>query len=100
MTLFIASAFLAGVTSIGGAASFAAVPEPLPRSVRATGLSVAYAIGRVALRRHNPIHHRLLDRRHGRSDLAGLICHLDQHHRGVRDLGDAREPRPDLGGLR
>ncbi|MEZ0168536.1 MFS transporter [Microvirga sp. TS319] len=44
-TLFLASAFLGGMASIGGAASFAAIPELLPRSVRATGLSIAYAIG-------------------------------------------------------
>ena len=44
-TLFLASAFLGGMTSISGAASFAAIPELLPRSVRATGLSIAYAIG-------------------------------------------------------
>jgi MFS family permease len=44
-TLFLASAFLGGMTAISGAASFAAIPELLPRSVRATGLSIAYAIG-------------------------------------------------------
>ncbi|MEJ5081610.1 MFS transporter [Ochrobactrum sp. MYb379] len=43
-TLFLTSAILAGITSISGAATFIAIPELLPRSIRATGLSIAYGL--------------------------------------------------------
>jgi MFS family permease len=36
---------LAALTAISGAASIVAIPELLPRGIRATGLSIAYAIG-------------------------------------------------------
>lgn len=36
---------LAALTAISGGASIVVIPELLPRSIRATGLSVAYAIG-------------------------------------------------------
>ena len=39
------TAFLAGLTAISGAASLIAIPELLPRGIRATGLSIAYAVG-------------------------------------------------------
>lgn len=44
-TLFAVTAFLAALTAISGAASLAAIPELLPREIRATGMSLAYAIG-------------------------------------------------------
>lgn len=37
--------FLAALTAISGAASIVAIPELLPRGIRATGLSIAYAVG-------------------------------------------------------
>jgi MFS family permease len=45
MTLFLTAAVLGGLTAISGAASFVVIPELLPRSVRATGLAIAYAVG-------------------------------------------------------
>jgi hypothetical protein len=33
------------LTAIGSTASLVAIPELLPRSIRATGLSIAYAVG-------------------------------------------------------
>lgn len=36
---------LAALTAIGGAASIVAIPELLPRGIRATGMSIAYAVG-------------------------------------------------------
>ena len=44
-TLFLTSGFLAGMTGLGAAAMFATIPELLPRQIRATGLSIAYAFG-------------------------------------------------------
>ena len=38
------AAFLAALTGISGAASIAAIPELIPRPVRALGLSIAYAL--------------------------------------------------------
>ncbi len=43
--LFAVSAFLAALTAISGAASLVAIPELLPRGIRATGMSIAYAVG-------------------------------------------------------
>lgn len=43
--LLAVSAVLAALTAISGAASLTAIPELLPRSIRATGLSIAYAVG-------------------------------------------------------
>ena len=43
--LMAVTTFLAALTAISGAASLVAIPELLPRGVRATGLSIAYAIG-------------------------------------------------------
>jgi MFS family permease len=43
--LFGVTAFLAALTAISGAASLVAIPELLPRNIRATGMSLAYAIG-------------------------------------------------------
>lgn len=37
--------FLAALTAVSGAASLVAIPELLPRGIRATGLSIAYAVG-------------------------------------------------------
>jgi MFS family permease len=37
--------FLAALTALSGAASLVAIPELLPRGIRATGLSIAYAVG-------------------------------------------------------
>jgi MFS family permease len=39
------TAFLGALTAITGAASIVAVPELLPRGIRATGMSIAYAVG-------------------------------------------------------
>jgi MFS family permease len=44
-TLFLVSGFLAALTAISGAASLVAIPELLPRGIRATGMSIAYAVG-------------------------------------------------------
>ena len=44
-TLFAVSGFLAALTAVSGAASLVAIPELLPRGVRATGMSIAYAVG-------------------------------------------------------
>ncbi|WP_077034361.1 MFS transporter [Pelomonas sp. KK5] len=43
--LLAVTAFLAILQAITGAASLIAIPELLPRGIRATGLSIAYAIG-------------------------------------------------------
>jgi MFS family permease len=43
--LFAVSAFLAALTAVSGAASLVAIPELLPRGIRATGMSIAYAVG-------------------------------------------------------
>lgn len=37
--------FLAALTAVSGAASLVAIPELMPRGIRATGLSIAYAVG-------------------------------------------------------
>ena len=44
-TLFAVAGFLAALTAVSGAASLVAIPELLPRGIRATGMSIAYAIG-------------------------------------------------------
>jgi MFS family permease len=44
-TLLIVTTLLAALTAISGAASLVSIPELLPRGIRATGLSIAYAIG-------------------------------------------------------
>ncbi len=44
-TLLAVTTFLAALTAVSGAASLVAIPELLPRGVRATGLSIAYAVG-------------------------------------------------------
>jgi len=44
-TLLAVATFLAALTAVSGAASLVAIPELLPRGIRATGLSIAYAIG-------------------------------------------------------
>lgn len=44
-TLLAVTAMVAGLTAISGAASLVVIPELLPRSVRATGLAIAYAVG-------------------------------------------------------
>ncbi len=43
--LYVTTVALTGLTALSGAASFVAIPELLPRAVRATGLAIAYAIG-------------------------------------------------------
>jgi MFS family permease len=43
--LLAVSGLLAALTAISGAACFAAVPELLPRRIRATGISIVYASG-------------------------------------------------------
>ncbi|MBU6259485.1 MAG: MFS transporter [Burkholderiales bacterium] len=43
--LFAVSGFLAALTAVSGAASLIAIPELLPRGIRATGMSIAYAVG-------------------------------------------------------
>lgn len=43
--LVLITAFLAALTAISGAASLVAIPELLPRGIRATGMSIAYALG-------------------------------------------------------
>ena len=43
--LFAVSGLLAALTAVSGAASLVAIPELLPRGIRATGMSIAYAIG-------------------------------------------------------
>lgn len=45
ITLVAVSAFLATLTAVSGAASLTAIPELLPRGIRATGMSIAYAVG-------------------------------------------------------
>jgi MFS family permease len=44
-TLFIAVIVLSGLSGISGGASLVIIPELLPKMVRATGLSIAYALG-------------------------------------------------------
>jgi len=44
-TLFLATAVLAGLSAVSAAASLVVLPELLPRSVRAAGLSISYAVG-------------------------------------------------------
>lgn len=39
------SAVLAALTALSAAASLVAIPELLPRGIRATGMSIAYAVG-------------------------------------------------------
>jgi MFS family permease len=43
--LYLATAVLTVLTAIGSTASLVVIPELLPRSIRATGLSIAYAVG-------------------------------------------------------
>ena len=45
LLLFAVTGFLAALTALSGAASLVAIPELLSRGVRATGMSIAYAIG-------------------------------------------------------
>ena len=45
LTLFAVSGVLAALTAISGAASLVAIPELLPRGIRATGMAIAYAVG-------------------------------------------------------
>jgi nitrate/nitrite transporter NarK len=44
-TLYLVVVILAGLGAISAAASLVVIPELLPRRVRATGLSIAYALG-------------------------------------------------------
>jgi MFS family permease len=44
-TLYVATIVLTGLTAISSTASLVALPELMPRSIRATGLSIAYAVG-------------------------------------------------------
>ncbi len=44
-TLLAVTTSLAALTAVTGAASLVAIPELLPRGIRATGLSIAYAVG-------------------------------------------------------
>ncbi len=44
-TLLAVTTFLAALTAVSSAASLVAIPELLPRGIRATGLSIAYAVG-------------------------------------------------------
>ena len=43
--LLAVSGLLAALTAVSGAASLVAIPELLPRGIRATGMAVAYAVG-------------------------------------------------------
>ena len=43
--LLAVTGLLAALTAVSGGASFVAIPELLPRGIRATGMSIAYAIG-------------------------------------------------------
>lgn len=43
--LYATTAAMTGLTALSGVASFVAIPELLPRSIRATGVAVGYAIG-------------------------------------------------------
>jgi MFS family permease len=43
--LFAVSAMLAALTAVSATASMVAIPELLPRGIRATGMSIAYAVG-------------------------------------------------------
>ena len=44
-TLLAVTTFLAALSAVSASASLVAIPELLPRGVRATGLSIAYAVG-------------------------------------------------------
>jgi nitrate/nitrite transporter NarK len=44
-TLYLATIVLTALTAISSAASLVVIPELLPRSIRVTGLSIAYAVG-------------------------------------------------------
>lgn len=44
-TLIAVSGFLAALTAITGGAALVAIPELLPRSIRATGMAITYAVG-------------------------------------------------------
>jgi MFS family permease len=43
--LYVATIVLTGLTALSSAASLVVIPELLPRSIRVTGLSIAYAVG-------------------------------------------------------
>lgn len=43
--LYVTTATMTGLTALSGVAAFAAIPELLPRSFRATGVAVGYAVG-------------------------------------------------------
>lgn len=43
--LLAVSGFLAALTAVSGAASLVAIPELLPRGIRATGMAIVYAVG-------------------------------------------------------
>ena len=43
--LYVATIVLTGLTALSSAASLIVIPELLPRSIRVTGLSIAYAVG-------------------------------------------------------
>src|SRR5208337_4480421 len=64
-TLYVAVIALAGLTGISAAASLVAIPELLPRLVRATGLSIYYALF-IHFPRHDPVLIILPDRREQR----------------------------------
>jgi MFS family permease len=44
-TLYVATIVITALTAISSAASLVVIPELLPRSIRVTGLSIAYAVG-------------------------------------------------------
>ncbi len=44
-TLLAVTTFLAALAALSGGAALVAIPELLPRGIRATGLSIAYAVG-------------------------------------------------------
>ena len=45
ITLYATTIALTGLTAISATACFVAIPELLPRTIRATGLAIAYAVG-------------------------------------------------------
>jgi hypothetical protein len=44
-TLYATTIALTGLTAVSATASLVAIPELLPRTIRATGLAIAYAVG-------------------------------------------------------
>ncbi|MGJ7511191.1 MFS transporter [Variovorax sp. GT1P44] len=65
---------LAALTALSGGASLVAIPELLPRGIRATGLSNRLCRWSLAIRRYHAVCRDLADRHHGQPGRTGLVC--------------------------